>query len=98
MRILSRFFLFFLFCNSAMAQSSYTITGVVPQALKKEVLLKAFGFQKDSLLATVKTDAAGRFVLMYPASYTGAALLEIKDLKSVIVLLHQENFQLQWES
>ena len=60
-------------------------------------MLKGFGFQKDSVLATVKTDAKGAFVLKYPAGNTGAALLKIKDVKSVIVFLNKENFQMQWD-
>ena len=61
-------------------------------------MLKGFGFQKDSVLANVKTDAKGAFVLKYPARYTGAASLEIKDLKSVIVFLSKENFQMKWDN
>lgn len=96
MKILSAVFLFILFCNSSAAQSTYRISGVFGQISQKEILLKGFGFQKDSVLARVKTDAKGKFVLHYPASYIGAALLEIKDLKSVIVLLNKENFEMQW--
>ena len=98
MRILSAFFLLLLCSYGVTAQSSYRISGVFTQAAQKEVVLKAFGFQKDSILATVKTNAKGAFVLKYPAGYTGAALLEVKDLKSVIVLLNQENFEMQWDN
>ena len=61
-------------------------------------MLKGFGFQKDFVLATVKTDDIGSFVLKYPARYTGAALLEIKDVKSVMVFLNKENFQMKWDN
>ena len=91
-------FLSFLFSYCVNAQSSYRISGVFPRAALKEVVLKGFGFQKDSVLATVKTDVKGSFVLKYPAGYTGAALLEIKDVKSVIVLLNEENFQMKWDN
>ena len=97
MRIPSVVFLLFLFSYGATAQSLYCISVVFPQVSEKEVVLKGFGFQKDFVLATVKTDAKGSFVLKYPARYTGAALLEIKDVKSVIVLLNKENFQTQWD-
>ena len=98
MRILSVVFLSFLFSYCVKAQSSCRISGVFPQVALKEVALKGFGFEKDSVLATVKTDAKGAFVLKYPSGYTGAALLEIKDVKSVIVLLNKENFQMQWDN
>lgn len=97
MRIVPYVFFAFLFCTSASAQSYYKITGVFPEAINKEVSLKTFGFQKGSILAKVKTDATGAYMLRYPATYTGAALLEIKDLKSVIILLKKENFQMKWD-
>lgn len=97
MRIPSVVFLLFLFSYGATAQSFYRISVVFSQVFEKEVVLKGFGFQKDFVLATVKTDDKGSFVLKYPARYTGAALLEIKDVNSVIVLLNKENFQKQWD-
>lgn len=96
MRYLFSFFLFISFFLETTAQRPYKITGFFPTAVKKEVLLKAFGFKKDSVLAKINTDATGRFTIKYPASYTGAAVLEITGLKSVIVLLNKENFGVQW--
>jgi hypothetical protein len=36
-------------------------------------------------------DAMGKFSINYPSRYRGACLIEIKDTKSVIVLLNKEN-------
>jgi hypothetical protein len=63
MRVLLVIFLLFLFSFCATAQSSYRTTGVFPQAAQKEVIFKACGFQKDSVLSTVKIDVKGAFVL-----------------------------------
>ena len=54
MRVLLVIFLSFLFSYCATAQSYYRISGVFSQTAQKEVALKAFGFQKDSVLSTSK--------------------------------------------
>jgi hypothetical protein len=35
--------------------------------------------------------------LLYPKEYSGARLLDIKKTVNVNILLHQENFEIQWE-
>jgi len=90
--------LFFLMCNAVIAQQSFTVKGIFPQALQKEVLLKGFTILGDSLLSKTISNAKGEFKLSYPASYFGAAILEVKDTKSVIVLLNRENFEMQWDN
>lgn len=97
MTISKSIFLFLFFCNVSFAQTHYALQGIFPQAANKEILLKRFTIKGDSLLTKTKTDAQGKFILSYPASYLGAALLEIKDSKSLIVLLNHENLEMQWD-
>lgn len=91
-------FFVFILCNYASsAQTQYGVKGIFPQAVNTEIILKGFTMTGDTLLSKTNTDAKGKFEgLSYPASYVGAALLEIKDSKSVIVLLNQENFGMEW--
>lgn len=98
MSIPKSIFLFLLFCNVGIAQKQFSIQGSFPQVPKKEILLKGFSIQGDSLLTKTTTDAQGKFNLQYPGRYVGAALLEIKDAKNVIVLLNHENFEMQWDN
>jgi peroxiredoxin len=89
--------LFFLFINAFSAvYCQSTIVGHVPQAVDKEIVLRGFNFEGDNQLGKAKTDAQGKFSMVYPSSYVGAALLEIKDVKSIIVLLNKENFEIKW--
>ena len=97
MHVSKSIFLFLLFCNLAVAQKQFHIQGHFPEVLNKEILLKGFNLQGTSLLTKTSTDDKGKFTVQYPGSYRGAALLEIKDVKSVIVLLNRENFKMQWE-
>ena len=91
------FILFFLSVSAfSIAQSQRTIVGVLPQALDKEIVIRGFNIAGDSELATAKTDAQGTFKLVYPSSYVGAAVFEIKGAKSVIVLLNNEDFEINW--
>lgn len=96
MRLL-RYLLFFVTVTSV-AQKNFTIRAAIPQAANKEIILKGYGFTDMPGLFKVKADAGGNFVLSYPQDYIGAALLEIKDSKSVIVLLNHENFSMQWQN
>jgi hypothetical protein len=80
----------------AMGQPSNTVTGTFPQAAKKEIALRGYGFNDMLLLSKTVADAGGSFKLTYPQEYSGAALLEVKDAKSVIVLLNKENFSMSW--
>lgn len=90
--------LFFLFITLGLsAQSECVIQGEFPEALNKEILLKGFDSGGTINLTSTKTDAEGKFKLVYSSSYIGAALLEIKEGKSVIVLLNNENFSIKWD-
>lgn len=92
------FFLFLVGTPLVLAQTKYSIQGSLPQSPNTVVTLKGFAAQGDTLLASTKTDANGRFKMVYPNQYRGAAVLEIKAGKSLIVLLNRENFELQWDN
>lgn len=96
MTISKTVFFFLLFSNLLAAQKQGLLKGSFSQAAMKEIQIKGFSLAGDSLLVKTTADAQGNFKLSYPASYTGAALLEIKDSKSIILLLNQENFEMQW--
>jgi hypothetical protein len=53
--------------------------------------------QGDSLLSTTTSDEKGAFYLQYH-HYVGAAVLEIKSGKNLVLLLKDENFSMQWDS
>jgi thiol-disulfide isomerase/thioredoxin len=82
-----------LLCSKLNAQS---ITGTFPEAKNKEIVLKGYNGFKDKLLSQTTTDAQGKFVLRYPKEFVGAAMLSIQNSSSLIVLLNQENFSIQW--
>jgi thiol-disulfide isomerase/thioredoxin len=88
---------FILIGNISMAQLHFSIKGIVPQAATKEIRLKGFSMSDGIVLASAIADEKGVFSLDY-SNYSGAALLEIRDSKSVIVLLNQENFEIQWDN
>lgn len=61
-------------------------------------MVKSFiGFNEKDLAKTT-TDSLGNYSLAYPKNYKGAALLQINNSKSLIVLLNNENFNIQWEN
>ena len=75
-----------------------SIQGTFPQAKNTEIVVKGFeGFDEKELTKTT-TDSLGNFTLAYPKTYKGAALLQIRNASSVIVLLNHENFQMQWDN
>lgn len=85
----------FLFTKSLYSQ---TIKGSFPQAKNASVILKIYnGFNEQELAKTI-TDSTGNFTMSYPTTYTGAATLQLKNASSVIILLNNENFLMQWEN
>lgn len=78
--------------------TAQTIQGTFPQAKNTDIVLIGFSGFADRELAKTTTDSLGNFNLNYPKSYTGAALLQIKNGSSVIVLLNHENFEMQWQN
>lgn len=84
-----------LITQSVVAQ---TIKGTFLQAKNTEIVVKSFeGFIEKELTKTT-CDSVGNFTIHYPIEYTGAALLQIQNTSSVIVLLNHENFEMQWEN
>ncbi|MFB0904157.1 MAG: TlpA disulfide reductase family protein [Nonlabens sp.] len=98
MHISKAIFLFLLLCNGVIAQQHWDIEGHFPEATNQEILLKGFTIDGDSLLSQTTTDDKGSFYLQYPATYVGAAVLEIKSDKNVVLLLKDESFTMQWDS
>jgi len=82
---------------SGMAQAQMqTIKCIFPQQKNGEMTLKGFDGFREIELSNNRCDNAGRIMLTYPSSYTGAAVLQLKEGRNVIVLLNRENFEMQW--
>lgn len=93
---MKKIIIFVLFAtNFLIAQN---IKGNFKQTKNNEIVLKGFEGQKETELAKTQTDSLGNFQLSYPKEYIGAALLQIKNSKTVIVLLNQENLSIQWDN
>jgi thiol-disulfide isomerase/thioredoxin len=73
-----------------------TIQGAFPQLKNNEIVLKGYDGFAEKELAKTTSDSLGSFTLNYPKNYTGAAILQPKGASSLIILLHHENFQMQW--
>lgn len=73
-----------------------TFNGSFPQLKNKEVVLKGYDGLQEKELAKALCDNEGHFTLSYPASYTGAALLQLNGAENSIVLLNRENFLMNW--
>ena len=78
--------------------TAQTIQGTFPQAKNTQIILKGFEGFTEKELANTTSDSLGSFTLAYPKTYKGAALLQIQNASSVIVLLNHENFKMQWEN
>lgn len=87
--------LFLLIGQSVTAQ---TIQGTFPQAKNTEIIVSGFAGFDTKILAKTTTDGEGNFELHYPKEYVGAAVLQIQNSVSVIILLHSENFEMQWKN
>jgi thiol-disulfide isomerase/thioredoxin len=88
--------IFILFLLGAFLTKAQTIQGIFPQLKNRELVVKGFDGFEETELAKTTSDSLGNFTLYYPKSYTGAALLQPKGASSLIVLLNNENFQMQW--
>jgi thiol-disulfide isomerase/thioredoxin len=80
----------------AYAQNTNTITGNFTGAQNKEIRLMGYNGTKDTVLCQTSSDASGAFKAHYPASYLGAATLQVKDLTNLIMVLHHQDFDIQW--
>ncbi|WP_330444504.1 TlpA family protein disulfide reductase [Flavobacterium sp. C4GT6] len=86
---------FFLWSTFVFSQ---TIKGSFPQAKKASVILKSYDGFNEQELARTNTDSLGNFILTYPKTFKGAALLQVQNVSSVIVLLNQESFKIKWDN
>lgn len=84
-----------LITQCTIAQS---IQGCFTQAKNTEIILKSFDGLNEKQLTKTTTDSLGNFSLVYPKTYKGAALLQLQNASSVILLLNQENFEMQWDN
>jgi thiol-disulfide isomerase/thioredoxin len=82
----------------ASAQNSAILKGHFSFAKEQDIRLMGFVGTKDTLLAQTKTDALGNFQIAYPKKYTGAASLQVKEMTNLIVLLHNEQFEITWSN
>lgn len=74
-----------------------TIKGHFVQAKNSEIILKSFeGFAEKELVKTT-TDSLGNFTLTNTKAFKGAAFLQIQNKTSVIVMLDQQDFKMQWD-
>ncbi len=85
-----------LYASALCAQPKISISGTLNSVNNQEIMLSGFSANGTFILDKNQTDTHGNFKLSYPARYVGAALLEIKNSKKVIVLLNGENFVLHW--
>lgn len=93
-----KFFVTFLLFFNFIIGNTQTIQGTFPQAKNTEIVLKGFeGFDEKELTKTT-TDSLGNFTIAYPKTYKGAALLQIQNTSSVILMLNHENFEMQWDN
>ena len=76
--------------------NAQTIQGAFPQLKNNEMVLKGYDGFAETVLAQTTSDSLGNFTLNYPKNYTGAAMLQPKGANGLIVLLHHENFRMQW--
>lgn len=81
-----------------LAQSNYSIKGNFANIFNKEITLKKYYLNQLETISYSKTNEKGDFKLDYPTNYYGAAIIEIKDNKSLIVLLNNENYEIQWDN
>lgn len=88
----------FIVCWSLGQLQSQTIKGSFPQFRSHEIVLMGHNGFREKELAKTQCDPTGRFELNYPASYIGAAVLQVNGGASVIVLLNNENFSISWEN
>ena len=84
--------------SAVYAQKNYTLSGTFKEAKSTEIRLTGYYGTKEVVLSQSTTDTLGNFTLNYPKNYKGASLLEIKERKSVMLLLQHENFEMIWSS
>jgi thiol-disulfide isomerase/thioredoxin len=79
-----------------MQVNAQNITGNFKSLKNSKIVLKGYDGFAETELAQTTSDSLGNFTLHYPKNYTGAAMLQPKGASSLIILLHHENYQMQW--
>lgn len=91
-------YLFILVTYFSLAQPNNTIKGNFANVSNEEIALRKYNLNQLETISYSKTDEKGNFKFEYPSNYSGAAVIEIKNGKSVILLLNNENFEMQWQN
>lgn len=84
------------FCSLISFSQNPFIKGNFSEIKNKEILLKGYYLGNQYLISQAKIDQNGNFELKYPVDYIGAAIVEIPNIQSVIILLNKENFNINW--
>ena len=87
----------FLLLSLSLQAQHYKIIGHFPELKNSRLRLTGFGAFKDSIMAEASLDDSGRFVLEYSKNYSGAARLQVENGPTLNLILHQENFEFQWD-
>lgn len=89
---------FLLITATQVQAQTQTLKGCIPQLKNNELTLSGYDGFREKELGKAQCDSVGRFALSYPASYTGAAMLQAKGVQGVVLLLNHESFGLQWDN
>lgn len=81
----------------ATAQETFTIKGHFPNFPNSKYELKGYNGLEQTLLSTAQSKEYGKFMLQYPASYTGIAQLYMNGSYQNLFLLNKENITMYWE-
>jgi thiol-disulfide isomerase/thioredoxin len=92
----SIFIVLYFIVLQASAQNSLVLKGHFSFAKEQDIRLMGFLGTKDTLLAQTKTDTSGNFQINCPKNYIGAAILQVKEMSNLIVMLHNEHFEITW--
>lgn len=89
-------FILLLYGYVTRAEQLFTIKGHIKDARNAVITLKGYHLDSQKTIGQTTSDHNGDFEITYPGSYVGAAVLQIADMQSVILLLNHENFSIQW--
>lgn len=81
---------------TAQAQKTTILKGQFLQAQNDSIVLSGFDGLKPREFTKIKSDSLGNFQIAYPSTYTGAAILSVKNKTSCVVLLNSQDFFIHW--
>lgn len=93
-----KYIFLFVFTFQSNIVLSQSIKGHVSQASNKEVVIIGYYGLLEKELGKTICDGLGNFEIQYSKDYKGAALLRIQNVTSLIVLLNNEHFELEWSN